>query len=262
MEAGGCAAGRAGAGNCGEINPGLTKDNPGKFFQCRLEQANGGGVSPFLWPEHGCRPLRPNQRVADITQNDQLCPRQPGIQTGKVDRAQVGELRGQVAQQLTIIVSKPGAQRLKDAGAAVDSCGTTHSDEDAPGPVVEGGTDEVTGAGGRSMDRVAVGGLEETKAGSIGHFDDGGRRSDQPEIGFYRVTEWVAGFGGDASAMQVLDKEVAGSVTAVADGKGLAARVQAAAGKAPRDGLSRPISREAVLECIWGDQDVHDFNDA
>src|SRR5579863_1673646 len=128
MEAGGCAAGRARTGNCGEINTGLTKGNSGKFFQCRLEPVDSPLVSPFLWPKNGCGAPRTRQGIGDVAKNDQLRCCKAGVKAGEVDRCQVGELRGQVVQQLTITVSEPGTQGLKDAGAAVDGCGTAHSD--------------------------------------------------------------------------------------------------------------------------------------
>jgi len=197
---------------------------------------------------HRRSPPRPDERVVDVHGHHHVGGAQAGIQPGHVDPVEAGQGGAAGGEVLPCGAEQPRAEGLNHPGAAVGARAAADAEHQVACDGVQGGQQELAGAGGRRGKRGRPAAGQPAQARCLGHLHDG-MLAAQGEAGLHRLAGRAAHHR-VAPLVARGDGGVDRSVPAVGDGQQDDLRTRAAPGQAATDRGGRLRGRQAALELV------------
>ena len=235
--------------------PELPGDHRCQGAQPLLEHGDVGCVGALLGCVHRGRPARTEQRVLDVTGDDQFGRTHARVETSQGDGGEVAKSSTAGAHVLPPTVQEAHPERLRHPDAAVARRTTADTDDEAPRTPPQGGPDQFAGPEGRGPQRCDPSVRQPPQPRRLRQFDDG---SLSPEC--VAGHDRLPGRPGD-HRRDALEpghhRGVDSAVTAV--GHRGQQHPEARPGQAQAGGYraGRRARGQASLELVGGDQDTH-----
>jgi hypothetical protein len=234
-------------------------DDIGDVPQAGVEEVDLRGGRALLRSENVRRSARAVERVVHIAGDTDAGRTETVVAPGEIDARDVEEApAGDALEDVALAVAEDDAERLGHAAAAVVGGAAADAEDYLARAEVEGRADKLAGAEGRGLRRIAtVGGNERQARGGSHLYHRGLAIAEQPEVGIDRRAERTFDFACLEAPTGHRDESVNRALATISHGDfdDLGAwRGPTNAGSDGRGNISR---RQAALERIWGDYDLH-----